>query len=144
MDMEIDISNVYDYVSYYYDDEQEVLCVFWDFNNKKLDSFMFEETTCFNYSHNIEKKFSCLWVDELKKRINYNIGDKIPFYVISNPGSFFVFIKNNIDTTFIFEEIGEDGYLYVSPYGDIVYPSLYKCNCLYNDSLDDESHYILK
>ena len=49
------------------------------------------------------------------------------------------------------EEIGEDGYLYISPYGDVlsyiqgIYPTLNKCNCLYNDFIDENDElYILK
>ena len=142
---EITIYNLYEHVMYNYDEENQVLGIYWDCNNEKLNILMNDEMSCYNYRHNIEKKYSSLWIDTLKRYVSYRDGDKIQFQVKSKTGSFHIFIKKDMNSKYIFEEIGDDGYLYVSPYGDSISTGLIKCNCLYNDLLDEESGpYIFK
>jgi hypothetical protein len=124
--------------------------------NNKLNEFMINETNCFTYNFSETKKYSCMWIDELKKYTNYELGDTIRFQTRYQYGYFSIFVKKNVDTRFIFEEIRDDGCLYVCPYGDIVEylqfstidkvnSSLVKCNCLYNDIMDESvDTYVLK
>ena len=46
----IDINNLYDNVTYKYDNETRILYLEWDNNDKVINSFMNEERTPYNYS----------------------------------------------------------------------------------------------
>lgn len=98
-----------------------------------------------------------MWIDELKKYVNYELKDTLPFQTKYQYGYFHIFVKKGVDKRFIFEEIRDDGCLYICPYGDIVQylqftsqsdninSSLTKCNCLYNDIMEESCEsYILK
>ena len=154
---EITIHNMYDHVIYDYDINNKILGIFWDNNNIELNKLMNDEMNCYNYKHDNTKKYSCLWIDKLKECINYQDGDKIPFQVKFHNNYFHICINCHIDRKFIMEEISNDGCLYICPYGDVlsylqgpsvthdIYPSLNKCNCLYNDFMDEnDKPYILK
>lgn len=155
--VKIDIHNAYDFVVYEYDYENQVMSIFWDNTNDELNKFIIEETNCFTYNYNECKKYSCMWIEELKKYVNYELGDTLPFQTKYQYGYFHIFVKNGVDNRFIFEEIRDDGCLYICPYGDIVEylqstpqgsdvkSTLTKCNCLYNDIMDESCEtYILK
>jgi hypothetical protein len=155
--MKIDIHNAYDFVVYDYDYENQVMGIFWDNTNDEINKFMTEETNCFAYNHIQDKKYSCMWVEQLKKYVNYELGDTIPFQTKYQYGYFHIFVKKGVEGRFIFEEIRDDGCLYICPYGDIgeylqftphdknPNSSLSKCNCLYNDIMEESCNsYILK
>jgi hypothetical protein len=146
---------MYDYVKYDYDETNKVMSMYWDKNNVELDKLLNDDMNCFTYKHDNSKKYSCLWIDDLKKYIDYQDGDKILFQIKSKFSYIHIFVKYDIDRKYIFEEIREDGFLYICPFGDAVsymaapynelHPSLQKCNCLYNDFVDEKcNHYILK
>jgi hypothetical protein len=154
---EINIYNMYDYVTYEYDVNNKVMNIFWDNNNIELNKLIINDMDCFTYKHDNTKKYSCLWLDELKKYINYQEGDKIPLQVKSQYGYFHIFVNYDISRKFIMEEIGDDGCLHICPYGDVlsylqgtpftddIYPILNICNCLYNDFMNDnDGPYVLK
>jgi hypothetical protein len=154
---EINIDNMYDYVTYEYDVDNKVMNIFWDNNNIELNKLMIGDMECFTYKHEDKKKYSCLWINEFKKYTDYQEGDKIPFQVKFKYGFFHIFVNYDIDRKFIMEEIREDGFLYICPFGDVLsyiqgtsitndlHPTLNKCNCLYNDYMDENNHhYILK
>lgn len=157
INQEIAIYNMYDYVTYEYDENNKVLGIFWDNNNIELNKLLIGDMDCFTYKHDDNKKYSCLWIDELKKYIDYREGDRIPFQIKLKYGYFHIFVNSDIDRKFIFEEIREDGFLYICPFGDVLsylqgtpitselYPTLNKCNCLYNDDMNENNYtYILK
>jgi hypothetical protein len=141
---DIDICNVYDYVSYQFEDN--ILSISWDIKNDEVHSFMIEEANPYSNEYDNTSLFSCMWVEELKKRISWKLGDKIYIklkYVVK--GNFRVIVSNEPMTGFIYEEIREDGYLYTAPFGEEFLPVLQKCNCVYNELLDqDIESYILK
>lgn len=148
--LKINIDNAYDFVVYDYDYENQVMGIFWDNTHDELNKFMIEETNCFEYNRNEGKKYSCMWVEQLKKYVNYELGDTLPFQTKYQYGYFHIFVKKCVERRFIFEEIRDDGCLYISPYGDVVEylqisPFLSKCNCLYNDIMEESCEpYVLK
>ena len=142
---DITLFNLYEYVKYDYEVENKVLHVRWDCTNKILDKFMTNERGCHIYQSTNEKKYSCLWIDQLKHYISWEMGNKIPFqFKTTCNGEFRVIIMEDVDERFIYEEIGEDGYLYIAPFDKLWGSELEKCNCVYNDLLDELESYILK
>jgi hypothetical protein len=145
----IDINNLYDNVTYNYDSETRILYVKWDNNDKVIKSFMNEERTPYNYSQFKDlntNKYNCFWVEELKKCISWEMGNKIHINIKSSPdGYFHICVCEYQKNMYIYEAIGEDGYLYINPYHCIFEQVLEKCNCVYNDLLDNgETPYVLK
>jgi hypothetical protein len=145
----IDIFNLYDHITYKYDDEAQILYVNWDINNKVVDSFMNEERTPYNYPHYkhfYTNKYNCFWVEELKKCLSWEVGSRIHINIKSSlDGNFHICVCDYQENRFIYEEIGEDGYLYINPYEYIFEKKLEKCNCVYNDLLDNgDIPYVLK
>ena len=51
---------MYDYVTYDYDVENNVLCIYWDKNNIELNKLIIDDMDCFMYKYNSVKKYSCL------------------------------------------------------------------------------------
>ena len=154
---EINIYNMYDYVTYDYDVENNILGIYWDKDITELNKLISDDMDCFTYKYDNKKKYNCLWIDELKKCVDYREGEKMPFQIRVKYGHFFIHVKYDIARKFIMEEINEDGYLYICPYGDVlsyiqgtcntheIYPTLIKCDCLYNEFIDENNKpYILK
>lgn len=137
----INIYNLYDYVDYDYDKEHKTLHIFWNHTNKCINDLMIAERNPYE-----KKVYNCLWVEKLKECISWEMGNKIKIQIRSNyNGRFCVTIIDDEYRLCIYEEIGEDGYLYISSFTDSFSPILEKCNCLYNNSLDEMNDlYILK
>jgi hypothetical protein len=138
----MNIIRLYDNVTYKYDNENKILYVKWDSSNKCINSLMNEEITPYNYPQykkNQPTKYNCFWVDELKKCISWDVGNKIHINIKSSfDGTFHICVCDYQENRFIYEEIGEDGYLYINPYQYIFEKTLEKCNCVYNDLLEEE------
>ena len=139
----IDIYNLYNYIEYEYDKECKTLHISWNHTNRRINNLMIAERNPYE-----KMKYNCLWVEKLKECISWEMGNIIKIQIRSNyDGRFCVVV---IDDEYrlpicIYEEINEDGYLYISPFTDKFSPVLEKCNCLYNDLLDEENQpYILK
>ena len=133
---DIDIYNVYDYVSYQFKDN--ILYVSWDTTNNEIHSLMKEEA---NPNDNTIM-VSCMWVNELKKCISWKLGDKIYIkikYFVK--GDLRIIVSNDLIDGFVYEEIREDGYLYTSSFKEEFIPVLQKCNCVYNELLDQYNGY---
>ena len=144
---EINLFNVYDYVTYKFRDN--ILIVSWNNRDKNIDTLMCHERQPYHYQNDNTKKYNCQWIDELKNSISWKRGETIKIRInASRSGEFRITINPNpIDKImrFVYEEIGEDGYLYISPYNRGFWPILEKCNCLYNDILDENDEpYVLK
>jgi hypothetical protein len=132
----MDILRLYDNVTYKYDTQNRVLVIKWNKGNKNINSLMNEEITPYNYPNS---KYNCFWVGELKKCISWKIGVKIHINIQSAfDGTIHICVCDYQENRFIYEEIGEDGYLYINPYQYIFEKTLEKCNCVYNDLLEEE------
>ena len=59
---DIDICNVYDYVSYQFEDN--ILSISWDIKNDEVHSFMIEEANPYSNEYDNTSLFSCMWVEE--------------------------------------------------------------------------------
>jgi hypothetical protein len=138
--------NVYNFVKYDYRDGS--LYIYWDSYNKSINKYLTIDRYTYKYKYIDGYYYNCCWIDELKQRIGWEIGNKIRIratYIC--PGEIRVDI-NNINTSVIFEEIDENGYL-LTPI-DIQYNNgfeykLEKCNCTYNDLMDERyGVYVLK
>ena len=145
----VTINNLYNYVTYEF--ENNVLKICWDHTNPNINSLMLIERQPYTF-HNETMKYSCGWVNELKRCISWVVGNPINIRIGNYEiGSFKVIINQpTIESCYIYEKINEDGYLYTalySIYTDINNVTDYcLCNCVYNDNLDEENntYYILK
>ena len=70
---EVTIYNVYDFVNYSFNQENGVLVVMWDVFNKDVENVMVFEKIPYDST----RKYSALWVDELKRRVGWNQGMEI-------------------------------------------------------------------
>lgn len=141
---DIEIHNLYDNVAYLFQDN--ILYISWDKTNKTINSFMIDELNPYAHVGDTAPLYSCMWVDELKKRISWEMDTRIHIKIqYTKPGEFCVIVSNKEMPGFVYEEIREDGYLYTAPFGEEFLPVLQRCDCIYNDLLKQESeHYILK
>jgi hypothetical protein len=69
---EINLHNVYDFVTYEHDLEKRLLRIIWDKDNEAVNKIMLTE--CYQ-SHNKIRGF--YWIDELKRITGWDIGDTI-------------------------------------------------------------------
>ena len=136
----MNIQRLYDNVEYKYDSENKILVVKWNRDDIYVNRLMIEEITPYNYiqTNNFQPtKYNCFWVHELKKCISWNSGSKIHINIKpSTDGTFHICVCDYQENRFIYEEISEDGYLYINPYQYIFEKTLEKCNCIYNDLLE--------
>ena len=142
----IDIYNLYDYVRYEY--ENNILKIIWDYTNPVIHALMTLEKQPYFFAGETTK-YSCGWITELKKRISWING--VPIYIhimYHKDGKFWVKVFDKKPDCIICEKIDENGYLLSvshSFYDECLNRSLYRCDCVYNDILDDENqHYIFK
>jgi hypothetical protein len=138
---EINLHNVYDFVTYEYNLLIQILFVKWDKNNEVINNLMEKE----GYQSLTEKR-GFLWIYKLKEITNWSDGD-----IINIIGSF---THNNGRLTITWEFnktksarhilILGDGYFYKRDYKQD-YKPLVKVECLYNELMDDMAlSYVLK
>jgi hypothetical protein len=137
---EINIFNVYDFVTYEYDITKCRMIVTWDKRNKSINKIMETE-----WYQSITRKNGCFWVEKLKEITNWCEGDIInilpPF---PNNGAMYIAWEFNRTLSARQTVILGDGYFYTRDYKQDYNPFV-KVNCLYNDLLDDEiMSYVLK
>ena len=140
----IGIHNLYENVTYLFQDN--ILYVSWNASNKTINSFMIDEMNPYTRVGDITPLYSCMWVDELKKHTHWELGATIHIKLkYIKPGIFHIIVSNKEMCGFVYEEIRGDGYLYTTPFGEEFIPVLQRCDCIYNNLLDQEpDHYILK
>lgn len=134
MDETINVSNVYQFVSFHHDEERRALYVRWDSTHKVINSLMDNE------SLTRDEGILCnhVWVDEIKRCSQWTNGNKLylrtfHFY----KGMFCVKYKFISPNVYAYEEIDEDGYLLVRKYDDDkgYFGELIRANCIYNNNL---------
>jgi len=143
----IDIYNLYDYVTYEY--ENNCLKIMWDSTNPVIQSLMILEKQPYFFTGETIK-YSCGWITELKKHISWIKGTSINIHIIYHrDGRFWVKVFDEKPDCIICEKIDENGYLLSavhSFYDESFNYTLQRCDCVYNDVLDDEENqpYIFK
>ena len=143
---EVTIYNVYDFVNYSFNQENGVLVVMWDVFNKDVENVMVFEKIPYDST----RKYSALWVDELKRRVGWNQGMEIQLatrysYRNNTNGLFIITILKESYDGHIYEFIDKDGYFRVRQYKTPAVISsegknsrdMEICNCVYNDMVDE-------
>lgn len=144
---EINIYNVYEHVTYEFN--ENVIKIIWDHTNTQVNELMVLEAKLFLIKHIQIQKASCCWVDILKKYTEWENGEKIYFKGVSSRKGLIEIIIYMIKVeVFGAEIIDENGYLLLRDYetSNNEYTSIRKkCDCIYNDLLDQGNDpYILK
>lgn len=144
---EINLYNLYNYVTYNFD--ENILNIYWDIMDNNVNNLMMLERRMFLLDYKSQNKCSCFWVNELKKYISLKQDKKTYIKCVSfRNGIIQIFIYDRNIEMFATEMIDEDGYFFIRNReyfdGGHTIP-LKKCNCLYNDMIDEEKDpYILK
>lgn len=127
---QVTLDNVYDFVTYEYNLEKNVLWVKWDKYNEQVENIMKNE--CYQSSR--EKRGFC-WVEVLKCITNWKVGELINIITIyPNKGKIYIKWVFADKITAYNIMIGDDGYLYKREY-TLEYNPFVKIDCLYNESL---------
>ena len=144
---DITIDNIYDYVDY--DFRDSTLYITWNDNIKEIDKILCKERLPFKTKYeyyNDDYRFSCLWVEQLKRYISWKAGKRVKIRMMGIlSGEMRIIVYDNPEYCLVYEEITEEGYLYIPvniEFKDGFHYSLERCNCLYNDMLD--YNYVLK
>jgi len=129
---EITLENVYDYVTYEYDLNKNILLIRWDKNNEDVENIMRFEGY---HSYSIKRGFC--WVELLKTITEWKDGEKINIIsIFPTKGRLYVkwmYTQQKISAYNIV--IGEDGYLYMRGCSLKKDPFI-KVNCIFNDNLE--------
>jgi len=99
------------------------------------------------YDLQFDTVYNCMWVEEIKKNINYQPGTIIYFYknIVDND-VISIYFKYEDNGVFLHQKLDEEGYLMVCEIHNGAYTKNYiRCNCVYNELLEQElTPFILK
>jgi hypothetical protein len=136
---EINVYNVNEYVTYERIYERGILIITWDSSNADLTKLMCQENSfvgrkgCYTNS---------LWVNEMKNILLWEEGKSFNVVIYKNFSDSKLVVKRAATSYSPFLKIDENGYLMIKP---LFIQSFERCDCLYNDLLDEEnSTYTLK
>ena len=116
----------------------------WDESNNQLHSLMNNEYSVY---HSGENYTNSMWVNEMKKVINWKQGQSImiSIYLYPLPTQMAIYLINPYAIHYAYLVINEDGYLMLKLASSSRKEDLKRCNCLYNDLLDETMEpYIFK
>lgn len=147
-EVDINIYNLYDQVTYIHDTIDKCLIISWDDRNPIINKLMVNEAFFFNDVN--QKVSSHYWVDEIKKVSNWSQGETIHLMILNiivEKSPMKVFWRKEEPPLSNYEKIDENGYLYVNWYDHKAQLTcMVKKDCLYNRDweLISEYPYILK
>ena len=128
---EINVYNLYNYVSYEYNTEKQMLCIKWDHTNKQIDKLMDYESVM----RDEDIISNHCWVREIKNVSGWTKGNRLYLraYHFYN-GMFCIKHKNNTNGVYAYEEIDEDGFLLLRKFNEdkSYYGELERVDCIYN------------
>jgi hypothetical protein len=141
---EINCYNLCEYVRYNAIKREKKLEILWDGTNKQLNYLMMIEEL---YISSINHFTNSLWVNEIKTMMDWKDGESISVwrYTFIQPGKMIIFVINPSIFNSRYLKIDENGYLLLKTDDDLQNQTFIRCNCLYNDIIDEEKEpYILK
>ena len=147
-DININIYNLYDQVTYIHDTIDKCLIVSWDDRDPIINKLMVNEAFFFNDVN--QKVSSHYWVDEIKRVSNWSQGETIHLMILNiivEKSPMKVFWRKEEPPLSNYEKIDENGYLYVNWYDHKAQlTDMVKKDCLYNRhwELIHEYPYIFK
>ena len=144
--MSITIENIHNHIRYdLYDceDDLESFAISWDYENKKVDKIMTEET---NYYLN-SKRQNLMWVEIIKNKIKWVKGEEIYIFIKCNcDGAFWCwFSRDRSKVGYVSMIIEKSGYVSRQCYNyytddkteDIKYGLYIRVSSYYNDAICD-------
>jgi hypothetical protein len=140
---EVNVLNLHEYLRYDLTNATRRMAIMWDGSDHDVKSLIMKDT----FIGNDDYYANALWVNVVKQLLNWEEGTTLDItiqeyhdlnkIIISQSMSLWV-----ISTNF---RIDEDGYLCRNRVSIPNNQNYIRCNCLYNDLLDEENHpYILK
>ena len=144
MTSEINVYNLNDYTQYeIFCENQTRIVMKWDGTNPQLTTLMNNEY--FLLKKNTEY-VSSLWVDDFKKVNNWEPGKRMCLSAVKFGSSMILYQVKLVFLPFSYLVIDENGYLLFKKQNNDRIQEFERCNCLYNDLLDEENNglYILK
>ena len=141
---EITIYNVYDFVTYSFNESRREFIISWDSLNTEVENIM----KCEKIPYDKDVKYSAVWINELKKCVGWEKGMELQLasrysYRSDRSGIFIITVLKQFYDGQIYEFIDKDGYFRVRQYTTKAVIStqgknsrqMELCNCLYNDNL---------
>jgi hypothetical protein len=146
---DVDIYNLYEHVTYDYDDINNCLRISWDDRNTQINNLIINEKFFFNDVNHLSSHY---WVEEIKRVADWSLGEilyiNVLKYILDEKGQMKIFwSKKTGNLHRRYEQISNDGYLYVNWYDDkLQLNNIVKKDCLYNQDWEQiqEHNYILK
>lgn len=145
---DINIYTLYDHVTYIHNTYDKYLIISWDDRNKAMKKCMKNEAFFFNA--NDKPLSSHYWVEEIKKVSDWKLGETLHLMILNiltEKSPMKVFWTKEKSDSFIYEQINEEGYLFVNWYDDEVQlRGMIKKDCLYNIEWQEtqEKPYVFK
>jgi hypothetical protein len=131
---EIVVSNLHEHIIYNIFPEKERCILNWDTRNNDLNTLMKNENSLLL---NQEYYSNALWINEIKRVLGWGIGKSYDIVICYIPSQIVVYKTVNILNSFV--KIDENGYLLVRQPFKQLHLTYERCNCLYNDLLDEEN-----
>jgi len=150
---QVDIYNVYDFVTQDFDERTGKLYLRWDRGNSTLQELMIREDEGL-YDNSF---INLSYVDYIKSIVNWKEGETVYYKttsncILRNRMSIEVLTNPFVDE-YTFVELNSDGYLYLREFTgdcmcdkDPIYFTSQKINCFYNECVEQDKNqpYVLK
>jgi hypothetical protein len=144
------IYNLYENVTYRFDEGKQSFTLSWDKSNNELNELMDNELSMVYGGENIFTNSS--FVNVIKEQLNWIEGQTIHFNICNGLRVTIKILDNAYQDEYTFLELNGDGYLYIKEFRgnchvckDATEFITYKKNCYYNDLItENENPYILK
>lgn len=131
---EISLSNLHEHIIYNIFLEKERCILNWDTRNNELNTLMKNENSLLL---NQEYYSNALWINEIKRVLGWDVGKSFDIVIYYIPSQIVVYKTVNILNSFV--KIDENGYLLLRQPFKQLQLTYERCNCLYNDLLDEEN-----
>jgi len=138
----ITVHNLNEYLEYEIIYESQRVIISWDINNDDIGSLMSDENSLL-YNNN-DKYKNLMWVDEIKKAVNWEEGKRIIISIIKYKSAMIIYTPKLTLMQVSYLVIDEDGYLLLKKSDNSRVQIFERCNGLYNDLLDITNSHILK
>ena len=135
---EITVYNLHEHLIFKMFNNIEKMEITWNGRNKGLNYLMSNEDLLLNSKDYISNS---MWVNKMKEMLEWKEGETICMwkYIYSNPGKMTVSTIIDPDNfQYRYLKVDENGYLFVKMDIDPENQGFRRCNCLYNDMIDEE------
>ena len=140
---EVNVLNLHEYLRYDLTNATRRMAIMWNGSDIDVKSLIMKDT----FIEANDYYANALWVNVIKQLLDWSEGVSLDFCIEEYHELNKIIIYKPLDLTMKLRNfrIDEDGYLFINRFTYPANQTYTKCNCLYNDLLDEEKDpYILK